>query len=117
MSTYAASVLPEEILHQRANGWPDFHPEDFCHRCGRRNPVWWVDANQWETATEDRPRGELDILCPSCFVELHEAATGQRFLWELRITPTADAETAAGSRERAGGGRTGGGTREGAGTA
>lgn len=80
------AVLPEEIVRQRALGWPDFHPEDFCHRCGRRNPVWSADQDDWETATEGRPRGVVDILCPSCFVELCEANGGEKksHLWILR---------------------------------
>jgi hypothetical protein len=62
---WVQAVLPEEIGRQRAMGWPDFHPEDFCHRCGRRNPVWSGDLRDWRIATEQRPRGVLDILCPS----------------------------------------------------
>lgn len=79
----ASAVLPEEILRQRELGWPDFHPEDYCHRCGRRNPSWWVDGKQWRTATEHRDRGYIDILCPPCFVEEYERATGTTTSWAL----------------------------------
>ncbi len=29
---------PTAIAEQRTKGWPDFHPEDFCHRCGHPGP-------------------------------------------------------------------------------
>ncbi len=51
---WIAAVLPEEIVRQRQLGWPDFHPEDFCHRCGRRNPVWYADAALWNEGTAGR---------------------------------------------------------------
>jgi hypothetical protein len=85
--TYAPAwvhaVLPEEIVRQRAAGWPDFHPEEFCHRCGRRNPPWSTDQREWLVATEQRPRQELEILCPSCFVALCEQNGGRKqgHLW------------------------------------
>jgi hypothetical protein len=25
------------------------HPEDFCQRCGARNPVWNVDSDRYNT--------------------------------------------------------------------
>lgn len=45
------------------------HPEDFCQECGRENPVWWVDNDIWNAVmgTPDNPRGEGNIVCPSCF--------------------------------------------------
>lgn len=58
---WVESVRPDEIPRQRARGWPDFHPEDFCHRCGHRNPVWCID-DRWPFDTL-----EDTILCPSCF--------------------------------------------------
>lgn len=80
---WVESVTLDTIERQRENGWPDFHPEDFCHRCGRRNPVWVTDAGEWEFATGHMPRGVLTILCPSCFAAAHEAAGGERVCWEL----------------------------------
>ena len=64
--SWVHAVLPETIEKQRKKGWPDFHPEDFCHRCGRRNPVWWTDSRSWNRAAPER----TSILCPSCFAEL-----------------------------------------------
>lgn len=72
--------------HQRANGWPDFHPEDYCHRCGRPNISWHIDGDVWSTVM--RPEGHEaayrwnEIICPVCFIEL---AGG--FHAELRVDP------------------------------
>lgn len=86
---WIAAVLPEEIVRQRQLGWPDFHPEDFCHRCGRRNPVWYADAALWNEGTAGRREetGRDSVLCPSCFVDLHEQQNGKRqgFLWRLSL--------------------------------
>lgn len=57
------SVDPNDIHAQRAAGWPDFHPEDYCHRCGRRNPLWF--SPEWVELTG----GDSGILCPPCFAE------------------------------------------------
>lgn len=43
-------VSPEYIKAQREAGWPDMHPEDYCHRCGNRNPLWYADRDDWLTA-------------------------------------------------------------------
>lgn len=86
MPRSVAAVLPEEVIRQRALGWPDFHPEEFCHRCGRRNvSSWYVDSDLWDAATEGRERGGVDILCPPCFVELFERASQTSCSWELRL--------------------------------
>lgn len=58
---WVEAVRPDEIPKQRERGWPDFHPEDFCHRCGHRNPVWSVDGPWPFSKLEDT------ILCPSCY--------------------------------------------------
>ncbi len=76
--SYAA---PSEIVRQREAGWPDFHPEDFCHRCGRRNICWHVDSDLWNAVVDNRP----DILCPTCFVADYERKTGERPAWRLSI--------------------------------
>jgi hypothetical protein len=83
--SWVHSVLPGEIHRQRSLGWPDFHPEDFCHRCGHRNIVWYANPDDWALATAELPRGVLEILCPSCFVTLREAAqpTGRGFGWHV----------------------------------
>lgn len=71
---------------QRAKGWPDFHPEEICHRCGGVNvPSWWVESDRFNLAMgppiEHQWQG---IVCPGCFVQLHEAATGLSCTWTLR---------------------------------
>lgn len=72
-------VDPRSIPEQRAKGWPDFHPEDFCHRCGRSNITWSVQSEFWNVAVPE----VVSILCPQCFVELYNAATGSDYSWEL----------------------------------
>lgn len=78
------SVEVEEIAEQRRLGWPDFHPEDYCHRCGGRNRSWFVASDRFNAAfgppSEHPYQG---IVCTGCFVEAHEAATGLRTTWEL----------------------------------
>lgn len=54
------------------------HPEDTCQRCGRFNPVWWVDSDRWNMALN-----RSEIVCPSCFVKAHEKATGMHTSWRL----------------------------------
>lgn len=64
MSATSDRIDPAEIPRQREQGWPDFHPEDYCHRCGARNPVW---------ASSDWPElvgSHAGILCPTCFMRL-----------------------------------------------
>lgn len=91
---WVAAVLPEEIVQQRALGWPNFHPEDFCHRCGRRNPTWYTDAETWMAATAVRARetGREGIFCTSCFVDLHGQQVGEQrgFLWRLSLEDVRD---------------------------
>lgn len=55
---------PDSIAAQRESGWPDFHPEDYCHRCGRRNIVSWF-APEWL----DLQGESAGILCPVCFAD------------------------------------------------
>lgn len=82
---WVQAVTPNEIVHQRLLGWPDFHPEDFCHQCGQRNLVWWADSELWNAATAGLARGQMEVLCPSCFAAGWEAATGLSVIWELRL--------------------------------
>lgn len=56
----------------------DEHPEDTCKRCGRPNPVWWVDSDRYNTAVN-----RSEIVCPVCFIEAHERATGMTTSWKL----------------------------------
>ncbi len=76
-----------KIAEQRSRGWPDFHPEAFCHRCGRPNLwSWYVDDTEWQVAVSDTAR----ILCPQCFVALWKEMTGFEGTWELRLDPLTD---------------------------
>lgn len=58
------SVTPEFIVQQRALGWPDIHPEDYCHRCGRPNPCWFSPEFVSLVGSYS------GIMCPSCFAAL-----------------------------------------------
>ena len=74
------SVSAEDITTQRAAGWPDFHPEDFCHRCGHKNVSWYIDGSTW--ADVMRSGDPLswgrwqEIICIPCFIELAEERAG-----------------------------------------
>jgi hypothetical protein len=82
------SVTPEDIEHQRQNGWTDFGPEDFCHNCGGRNPAsWCVDSDRWNAAFPDGHPLRGAIVCPGCFVAAHHAATGLSTTWRLTRDP------------------------------
>ena len=70
-------MTPEEIVRQRSLGWPDFHPEDYCHRCGRPNCLW--HAPEWPAIVGSH----AGILCPVCFADLVPRCTWK---W-TRITP------------------------------
>lgn len=77
-------VTLDEINEQRKRGWPDFHPEDYCHRCGGRNRSWFVDSDRFNAAygpPDEHPHN--GIVCPGCFIEAHEAATGLTTTWRL----------------------------------
>lgn len=80
-------VSPVWITEQRAAGWPDMHPEDFCHRCGAANPMWVTTREAWLTATTAwaAETGREGICCPRCFIDMYEAATGQCAIWQLAI--------------------------------
>jgi hypothetical protein len=69
------SVTPQQIEEQRAKGWPDFHPETYCHRCGRRNvQSWTAPSNLWNEAVGS----EGDIICPPC---LDQMSARSRHWW------------------------------------
>ena len=69
------SVTAAEIVSQRALGWPDFHPEDFCHRCGAANVCWYTDSTTWNDVMGDETRWN-GILCIPCFIALTEDRVG-----------------------------------------
>jgi len=81
---WVQSVSLDEINKQRSIGWPDFHPEDFCHQCGQRNPNWFTNKEDWQQATQFLPRRELEILCPSCFCHELALVEPETQVWELK---------------------------------
>lgn len=75
------AIDPVEITRQRELGWPDFHPETYCHRCGGVNvPSWHVDPDLFAMAFPDTAHL---IVCPGCFVVAHQQATGLMSSWKL----------------------------------
>lgn len=80
-----ASVTPEYVAEQRELGWPDIHPEDYCHRCGARNTLWYSSREDWLIATVlwATETGREGILCVTCFAGMHEAATGRKTIWQV----------------------------------
>ena len=84
--TPRAQVSPGHIAKQREQGWPDIHPEDYCHGCGARNLPWFVDAREvWLEATAEwaAETGREGICCLNCFVQMHHDHTGERVIWSL----------------------------------
>lgn len=85
-------VTLEQIVEQMEKGWVDFHPEDYCHRCGRPNVCWFVASDLWNqvdvsseaTGVTGEKLPSSGIVCPSCFVEMFEAKGLGRLIWELR---------------------------------
>lgn len=83
------AVTPDEIRRQRDAGWPDLHPERFCHRCGGINVrSWFVDSDRYNVAVAALGLTYTAILCPGCFVVGHELATGMACTWKLTPDPT-----------------------------
>lgn len=86
MSEKSQRVELSEIDNQRTLGWIDFHPEDFCHRCGNRNleswsaPSWWWNR-VWADSAEDEDDYQ-GIVCPQCFNEL-AAQSGLSPTWRI----------------------------------
>ena len=93
-----------DIPAQRAAGWPDFHPEDYCHRCGRPNlQSWFVASDLWNAAMRG-PDGAViegyppsEIVCPQCFSQADERLLdGGYRTWQLvseRKCPPLNAHT------------------------
>lgn len=75
----ADSIDPATIPDQQAQGWPDFHPEAYCHRCGRPNIGWYADSAIWNEVHG----GSGPIWCPVCFARAYEEKTGQQVSWRL----------------------------------
>lgn len=81
------AVSPKWIEQQRRDGWPNMHPEDFCHLCGLRNPTWFVSRKDWLIATTKwaAETGREGICCPTCFQGMYEAATGHKTILKFRV--------------------------------
>lgn len=82
-----SKVDPDWIKKQREQGWPDMHPEDYCHRCGNVNPSWFTTRGDWLAATSKwaAETGREGICCPQCFEEMFNEATGSKI--SLQIIP------------------------------
>ncbi len=82
-NVHSFSIDISEIDRQRDLGWPDFGPEDYCHKCGGVNvPSWSVDSDRFNMAFS-REHAYGGIVCPGCFVVAHERATGMYTTWKL----------------------------------
>ncbi len=94
-------VVPDDIIAERANGWVNFHPEDFCHRCGQRNVhAWHIDSAVWNSVVGGPVDSEWEgIVCPQCFTELHEQVHGRTSIWELRHVQYGAARAALSPKE------------------
>lgn len=57
------------------------HPEDFCHKCGRPNVVWFAPSSLWNLVV--RTKGEPEMLCPTCFIRLAEEAGINGQAWKV----------------------------------
>lgn len=81
------TVDPDWIKAQRELGWPDMHPEDYCHQCGAANPLWFAGGSQWIRATETwaENTGRDLICCPKCFLDMYETAVGRKMIMQVTI--------------------------------
>lgn len=79
-----------EIDAQRVAGWPNFHPEDYCHRCGHRNVSWYTNNSTWDPVMrggDPNGWGEWqEIVCVPCFTELAERLHGPS-TWRVTRDP------------------------------
>lgn len=58
--------------------------EDYCQRCGGDNIWSWnVPSDRFNAAMEALGLHAGVIVCPVCFVDGHELATGMRSTWTL----------------------------------
>lgn len=80
-------VTLDDIDAQHALGWPDFHPEAYCHRCGNHNVSWWTEPETWNPVM--RPAGVdqrwkwNEIICIPCFTELADLSAGRELTWRI----------------------------------
>ena len=82
-------IDPDEIKRQRLLGWPDLHPEDYCHKCGVAFESWFTDRETWLTATSAwaAETGREGICCVTCFTEMFKTVTGREVVWSLTVHP------------------------------
>lgn len=57
-------------------------PELYCHKCGGPNVVWFTSNAMWDKAVTKAK--EPGILCPTCFIQLAEAA-GFYGVWKVSL--------------------------------
>ncbi len=87
---WVQSVTMAEIERQRSLGWPDWHPEDFCHRCGQRNMYCWhVDSEVWNSLDQQMLPGS-HIICPACLDDIWRATHGPKRMWKIVPWTAAD---------------------------
>lgn len=64
---------------------PVSHGEDTCQRCGGNNIWSWnVPSDRFNAAMKALGLTSVAIVCPTCFVDGHELATGMRTVWTLQ---------------------------------
>lgn len=86
-----------EIDKQRVKGWPDFHPEDYCHRCGGRNVYSWHAPDEvWNRISEAGLLPTSEIVCPQCFTDLARQVGVEPPVWHLVRQTAASAEAVDG---------------------
>lgn len=56
-------IDPAAIAKHREAGWPEFHPETYCHRCGAVNAQSWTAPSELFNLAADT----VEIICPPCF--------------------------------------------------
>lgn len=59
---------------------------EFCHDCGRRQPVYWAAGDDLWAAVTGRTDGG-GVLCPDCF-DRRALAQGRLLVWVPDDSPT-----------------------------
>lgn len=67
---------------QAAVRWRD-GVEVTCQRCGGNNPTWFVESDRFNMSVAALGLTSVAIICPGCFVEGHELASGMHCSWQL----------------------------------
>lgn len=83
-SIFAARVRKIAQAALTGHAIKKIHPESYCHRCFDRNPsCWYTDNDIWNATV--RAKGEKEVLCPTCLIELHEKLVGHPCSWRLSL--------------------------------